>query len=54
VVDEWDLEAMATEASNILDGRYETPQPPRLKTWDEIMREEVGLVSKLIAHAFIP
>ena len=48
VVGEWDLEAMATEASNILDGRYETPQPPRLKTWEEIMREEVSLIYRLL------
>jgi glycosyltransferase involved in cell wall biosynthesis len=48
VVDEWDLEAMATEAANILDGRYETPQPPRLKTWDEIMGEEVSLIYRLL------
>jgi glycosyltransferase involved in cell wall biosynthesis len=48
VVDEWDLEAMAAEAANILDGRYETPQPPRLKTWDEIMGEEVSLIYRLL------
>jgi glycosyltransferase involved in cell wall biosynthesis len=48
VVDEWDLEAMVAEAANILDGRYETPQPPRLKTWEEIMGEEVSLIYRLL------
>jgi len=48
VVDEWDLEAMVAEAANILDGRYETPQPPGLKTWGEIMGEEVSLIYRLL------
>uniref|UniRef100_A0A7J3Y012 Glycosyltransferase n=1 Tax=Thermogladius calderae TaxID=1200300 RepID=A0A7J3Y012_9CREN len=48
VVDEWDLEAMAAVASNILEGRFEPPQPPKLKTWEEIMREEVSLIYRLL------
>ena len=48
LVEEWDLEALAVKTVNSLEKRIETIEPPKIKSWKEIMSEEVEIISKLI------
>jgi glycosyltransferase involved in cell wall biosynthesis len=51
LVKEWDLEALAVNAMEILKRGVDAVEPPKIKSWDEIMVEEVGLVYKLMESA---
>ncbi|MEM0051375.1 MAG: glycosyltransferase [Sulfolobales archaeon] len=48
LVKEWDLEGLTIEAINVLEKGVELIEPPKIKSWDEIMNEEVRIVQKLI------
>ncbi|WP_125671467.1 glycosyltransferase [Candidatus Methanodesulfokora washburnensis] len=48
LVEEWDLEALTVKAIDLLDKKVETVEPPKIKSWKEIMSEEVETISKLI------
>jgi glycosyltransferase involved in cell wall biosynthesis len=48
LVDEWNLESFTVKAIDILEKGVEVIEPPKIKSWDEIMDEEVGIVQKLI------
>jgi glycosyltransferase involved in cell wall biosynthesis len=48
LVEEWDLEALTVEAMNILERGVDAVEPPKIKSWEEIMSEEVGLLYKLV------
>ncbi|MCC6041583.1 MAG: hypothetical protein LM554_00325 [Desulfurococcaceae archaeon] len=48
LVEEWDLEALAVNAMEILERRVDAVEPPRIKSWEEIMAEEVRLIYKLV------
>ena len=48
LVEEWGLEALTMKTIDLLDKRAEIVELPRIKSWEEIMSEEVGLLLKLI------
>ncbi|MEM4813812.1 MAG: glycosyltransferase family 4 protein, partial [Ignisphaera sp.] len=48
LVREWDLEALATEAINILEKGIETIELPKIPSWRDIMNKEVALIRKVI------
>ncbi|MEM3966325.1 MAG: glycosyltransferase [Ignisphaera sp.] len=48
LVREWDLEALATEAINILEKGIETIELPKTPSWKDIMNKEVALIRKVI------
>jgi len=48
LVEEWDLETLAVKTVDLLEKRTETIEPPRIKSWKEIMSEEVGIISELV------
>jgi len=52
LVKEWDLEALAVNAMEILERGVDLVKPPRIKSWEEIMAEEVRLIYKLIESAW--
>jgi len=47
VVRELDVEAMTDEAIDVLTGGRVEVEPPRLRPWDEIIEEEVGLIRRV-------
>lgn len=47
LVREWDLDALVAEALDMLEKPEET-EPPRTRTWEEILREEVALLQRVI------
>lgn len=51
LVDEWDLEALAVKTMEILEKMVDAVEPPKIKPWEEIMSEEVGLIHKLLEIA---
>jgi glycosyltransferase involved in cell wall biosynthesis len=51
LVDERDLEALAVKTMEILEKRLDAVEPPKVKPWEEIMSEEVGLIHKLLEIA---
>ena len=51
LVEEWDLEALTKRAIDILEKGVDVVEPPMVKSWEEIMAEEVKLVYKLIEGA---
>jgi glycosyltransferase involved in cell wall biosynthesis len=48
LVQEWDLEALTVKAIDILERGVDAVEPPKIKSWEEIMSEEVSLVNKLV------
>ncbi|MEM2628235.1 MAG: hypothetical protein QW775_08305 [Ignisphaera sp.] len=48
LVRELDLEALATEAINILEKGIETIELPKTPNWKDIMNKEVTLIRKVI------
>jgi glycosyltransferase involved in cell wall biosynthesis len=48
LVDEWDLESFTVKAIDILEKGVGVIEPPKIKSWDEIMNEEVRIVQKLV------
>jgi glycosyltransferase involved in cell wall biosynthesis len=48
LVEEWDLEALTIKAMGILERGVDVVEPPKIKSWEEIMSEEVGLLYKLV------
>jgi glycosyltransferase involved in cell wall biosynthesis len=48
LVEEWDLEALTMKAMGILERGIDVVEPPKIKSWEEIMSEEVGLLYKLV------
>jgi len=48
LVEEWDLEALTVKAIDILERGFVNVEPPKVKSWQEIMSEEVGLIYKLV------
>lgn len=51
LVEEWDLEALTVEAINTLEKSVEAIEPPRIKSWGEVMAEEVELISRLVRRS---
>jgi len=51
LVEEWDLEALTKRAIDILEKGVDAVEPPMVKSWEEIMAEEVKLVYKLVEGA---
>jgi len=49
LVEEWDLETLTVKTMDLLEKKIETVEPPRIKSWKEIMSEEVEIISKLIS-----
>ena len=47
LVEEMNLEALAVKTMDLLEKKIETIEPPRIKSWKEIMSEEVEIISKL-------
>jgi glycosyltransferase involved in cell wall biosynthesis len=48
LVEEWDLEALTVEAMNILERGVDVVEHHKIKSWEEIMSEEIRLVYKLV------
>ena len=48
LVNEWDLESFTVKAIDILEKGVGVIEPPKIKSWDEIMNEEVRIVQKLV------
>ncbi|MEM4965359.1 MAG: glycosyltransferase family 4 protein [Sulfolobales archaeon] len=48
LVKEGDIEALINMTINMLESRYTEIQPPKSRSWKDIMREELSLVEKLI------
>ena len=48
LVDEWCLESFTVKAIDILEKGIEAVEPPKIKSWKEIMDEELRIISKLI------
>jgi len=48
LVEEWDLEALTVKAIDILEKGVAAVEPPKIKSWEEIMSEEVELIYKLV------
>jgi hypothetical protein len=48
LVEEWDLEALTVKAIDILEKGVDMIEPPKIKSWEEIMSEEIRLVYKLV------
>ena len=48
LVKEGDLEAFTVRAIELLERGVEVVEPPRIKSWKEIMSEEVELISKIL------
>ena len=48
LVEEWDLEALTIKAMDILERGVDVVEPSKIKSWEEIMSEEVGLLYKQV------
>jgi glycosyltransferase involved in cell wall biosynthesis len=48
LVDEWNLESFTVKAIDILEKGVGVIEPPKIKSWDEIMNEEVRIVQRLV------
>ncbi|MFZ8791605.1 MAG: hypothetical protein ACO2OS_04930 [Thermosphaera aggregans] len=48
LVEEWDLEALTVKAIDILERGVVAVEPSMIKSWEEIMSEEVGLIYMLV------
>jgi glycosyltransferase involved in cell wall biosynthesis len=47
LVEEGDLEAFTVKAIDVLEKGVEAIEPPKIKSWKEIMSEEIEIISKL-------
>jgi glycosyltransferase involved in cell wall biosynthesis len=50
LVEECDLEALTTKAVDVLEKGVEAIEPPKIKSWEEIMNEETEIISKLASQ----
>lgn len=50
LVEEGDVEALVTGALNLLESRDIVVEQPALRTWSDIVKEEVELVRRLVEH----
>jgi Glycosyltransferase len=50
LVNEWDLEGLTVKAVDVLEKGVDAVEP-RIKSWEEIMSEEVGYVKMLVGNA---
>jgi glycosyltransferase involved in cell wall biosynthesis len=50
LVEECDLEALTTKAVDVLEKGVEAIEPPKIKSWEEIMNEEIEIISKLASQ----
>jgi glycosyltransferase involved in cell wall biosynthesis len=50
IVKEGDIDALAGESVRVLEEPKVEAEAPRLKSWEEIMREEVDLIKGLLLH----
>jgi hypothetical protein len=48
LVDEWNLESFTVKAIDILEKGVEIVESPRIRSWDEIMDEEIRIIRKLV------
>ncbi|MEM3960182.1 MAG: glycosyltransferase family 4 protein [Ignisphaera sp.] len=48
LVEEGDLEALTIEAMNVLEKGVEAVEPPKIKSWREIMADEVAIIRKAL------
>lgn len=48
LVKEGDVEALVVEALNILSSKRVEIEPPQLRSWDEIMQEEINLIKRVM------
>jgi glycosyltransferase involved in cell wall biosynthesis len=46
LVEEWDLEALAIKTMDLLERKVEVIELPKIKSWKEVMSEEVEIISK--------
>jgi glycosyltransferase involved in cell wall biosynthesis len=49
MVEEMDVEALSIKAINMLEKGTEAVEAPKMKSWDEIMSEELNIVRELLA-----
>jgi glycosyltransferase involved in cell wall biosynthesis len=49
LVEEWDLEALAIKTMDLLERKVEVIELPKIKSWKEVMSEEVEIISKLMS-----
>ncbi len=50
LVEEGDIEALIVKAIDVLEKGVETVEPPKIKSWREIMNEEIEIIKKLISR----
>jgi glycosyltransferase involved in cell wall biosynthesis len=49
LVEEGDIKALTVKAIDVLEKGVETVEPPKIKSWREIMNEEIEIIRKLIS-----
>ena len=47
LVEEGDIEALTVKAIDVLEKGVETVEPPKIKSWKEIMNEEIEMIRKI-------
>lgn len=48
LVKEWDLEDLTVKSLDLLEKKIDHTEPPKIKSWREIMDEEIEIISRLI------
>jgi len=50
LVEEGDIEALTVKAIDVLEKGVEAVEPPKIKSWREIMNEEIEIIRKLVSR----
>jgi glycosyltransferase involved in cell wall biosynthesis len=50
LVEEGDIEALTVKAIDVLEKGVEAVEPPKIKSWKEIMNEEIEIIRKLVSR----
>ena len=48
LIKEWSLEEMAIKVLDLLEHKMDDVKPPKIKSWEEIMSEEINIINKLV------
>lgn len=48
LIKEWSLEEMTIKALDLLEHKMVDVKPPKIKSWEEIMSEEINIINKLV------
>jgi glycosyltransferase involved in cell wall biosynthesis len=48
LVKEWDLEDLTVKSLDLLEKKIDHTEPPKIKSWREIMDEEIEIISRLV------